>query len=213
MPNAKITAEQQQAVADRFKLELGGCVAAWSFVESGLAVFFQRLTQMHPISARRVFYSAAGFDARAKMLLAAIGSVKTEPDISEYLKKIVGKSRNYAASRNAIMHGDVLFVAVEGSKYYGQNIILQGRQEWKADPPDAEVIVLENLKMASENFGRLAACTLLGLNWDGKASPLAPLNLIELIDLLPNPAHLSKVAPEIVARFPIEAKDVPYAWR
>jgi hypothetical protein len=212
-PETKLTAEQQLQIGNLFHQKLGQCVASWSFVESSLCTYFTRLTQMHPVTARRIFYSATGFDARAKMLIAAIGSVKTEPDISAFLNKIVGKARNYAGSRNAIMHGDVMFVGFEGSKHYGQYIILQGRQHWHADPPDSDVITLENLNMAAENFGRLAACILVSLNWDGKTAEKSPLRLIELIEKLPKEAHLSRLDPRIVAQFPIEKEDVPHVWR
>jgi len=168
MSDGKITRQQQQAVMDAFNLRLGRAVAGWGYVESGLCQYFLRLTGMNQgpnsVTGRRIFYSGFGFDSRARMLGAVLGWVKTKPDINEWLNKIIGKARNYAGSRNEILHGDVLFIGYEKSKYFGQSIILQGSRHWHADPPDSEVITAQKLEYAAENFGRLAAIIAVGLN-------------------------------------------------
>lgn len=142
-----------------FYLELGKTIAAWSYLESGLATWFQRLTQMNEVTARRVFYSIGGFDGRKRALMAVVGWVKTQPiDITPYLNKIIGRAGNYSGSRNFVVHGDVIEVGFAGSKYYGQVILLQGRQPWVADPPDEEVMTIDKLALARENFATLAGC-------------------------------------------------------
>jgi hypothetical protein len=181
-------------------------------LETGLATYFQRLTQMHEVSARRVFYSIGGFDGRKRALMAVIGWVKTQPDITPYLNKIVGRAGNYSGTRNFIVHGDVIEVGYPGSKYYGQVIILQGRQPWVADPPDAEVMTVEQLVMARENFAILAGCVHRGLNWEGKDAAQSPLAMIELIDALPPEAHMTKLDQNIAAKFLPVASTIHH-WR
>jgi hypothetical protein len=87
MIKPEITEEQKQKAQDAFYMQLGRCVGAWSWVELNLAQYFERLTRMHPVTSRRVFYSGFGFDSRLKMLEGAMSYAKFEPDISEYLKK------------------------------------------------------------------------------------------------------------------------------
>jgi hypothetical protein len=67
--------------------------------------------------------------------------------------------------------------------------------------------------MATENYGRLAACIMLGLNWDGKDEAKSPLKFLPLIDALPNLALRKTLDPKIAAKFPIDAKDIPHGWR
>ena len=103
MPDPGYTAADQNATEEALKLRIGRAVAAWSFVESSLATWFERLTKMHPVVSRKTFYSLTGFDARARMLRAVIGTVKTDPDISAYLTAIVKKASQYTHTRNMMV--------------------------------------------------------------------------------------------------------------
>lgn len=213
MSDPNFTPQQAQAAQSAFYLELGRAVGTWSYIESSLATWFERLTKMHPVTSRRTFYSVSGFATRAMMFEAVMGHVKTDPDITPFFKKLMGRARQYSGTRNAIVHGDLLTIGFPGSKYYRQCIILEGAEPWHADPPESEVITIENLKMASENFGRLAACVVLSLNWDGKNADLSPLKYLGLVDKLPTRAHRERADPSLAAQFPIESKDVPHMWR
>ena len=169
---------------------------------SGFATYFQRLTKMEIVTARRIFYSIGGFDGRARALISVLGWVKTEPEfIGDFLNKSIGKARAYSATRNFIMHGDVLEVDFDKSKYYGQVILLNGRQPWQADPPDDEVMTKHQLILSWENFGILAGCVHSGLNWDGTDTPRSPARLIELIAGLPREAHKTRLDPSLGERF------------
>src|SRR3989442_1094585 len=79
-------------------------------------------------------------------------------------------------------------------------ILLNGRQPWQSDPPDDEVMTLDQMLLAQENFGILAGCVHSGLNWDGTDTPRSPPQLIELIDALPREAHKTKLDPSVGAR-------------
>lgn len=146
------------------------------------------------------------------MLGAAIDVVNTQPDITPYLKAVLNKAGNYASTRNMIVHGDILFVAYEASKYMGQTIILYGRQHWHADPPESEVLTLEQLKITQENFFHLGAMISFGLNWDGKEEK-SPVKFLELIRVLPNPAHSDRLDPNIAKQFPLSDTDRLDVWR
>jgi hypothetical protein len=210
MPEAKkiYTLEQQREANEAFKLRIGRAVAMWSYVESGLCVWFQKLTQMHPVVARRIFYSVSGFDPRKRMLKAALGAVHT--DLTDYLTAIINKAGAYSSTRNMFVHGDVLFVAADISPFFGQTIILQGRQAWTADTPDSEVLTSDQMEITEENFGRLAAIVHYGLGWDGFTKP-SPLEFLELIQELPNPAHKNRLAKSILERAPhVPDQNVPF---
>jgi len=209
MTDPKYTVEQLREANDAFKLKIGRTVAVWGFVETGLCNWFQKLTAMHAILSRKIFYSLTGFDARKRMLMAAVNYVQTQPDLSEYLKAIVNKAGNYSGTRNMIVHGDVVFIGDETSRYFRQTIILQGRQAWGPDIPDAEMLTGDQLEAAEENFGRLAAVIHYGLGWTG-GSP-SPLEFLELIQELPNPAHSGRLDQTILARVPpVPEGNVPF---
>jgi hypothetical protein len=212
MTTGEIAEAQWQRTKDDFSRELGRAVAAWSYLESGLASYFQRLTQMEAVTARRVFYSIAGFDGRARALISVADWVKTQPDITEFLNKLIGKARHYSATRNFIMHGDVIEVAFAQSRYFGQVILLNGRQPWQADPPEDEVMTIDQLGIATENFATLAGCVHSGLNWNGTDTVRSPTGLIELITEMPRQAHKARLDLRIAARFQPNATTLRH-WR
>jgi hypothetical protein len=206
------TAAHEVLANDAMHLRIGQAIGKWGYVESTLATWFQRLTNMHPITARRVFYSVTGFDARRRMFVAAVRSAASKPDISEYLIALINKAGKYAGTRNQIVHGDMLFIEYAGSKHCGTSIILQGRQHWVADPPDSEVLTTENLEIARDNFGTLALYSAAGLNWDGSPEK-SPLRFLEQIRELPVPAHSSRLSQTIAARAPVAESDIRQWWR
>lgn len=209
---AKQPPVDRATVESTFYAQFGRTMAAWGYVESTLCTFFERLTQMYPPLARRIYYSPAGFDGRVRMLNATLDVVRTEPNVSDFLRKAVGKARNYAGSRNKIAHGDALYIEVEGSKYRNQMIVLEGRSHWRMDIPPEDVITISNLEIAYDNFGRLAALLLAALNFDGSSPDLSPTKLQELVPVLPTTAHMDRLDPTSAARFQF-GKESLLHWR
>jgi hypothetical protein len=73
-------------------------------------------------------------------------------------------------------------------------------------------LTAEQLVIAEENFGRLAAIISMGLNWDGSADK-SPLGFLELIRALPNPAHSSRLDQNVAERIPLADTDQVRWWR
>src|SRR5580704_10341325 len=100
---------EQKGNADEFNRLVGRTMAAWSYVESSFCTYFQRLTCMHPLPARKVFYSVTGFDSRKRMLKATIDSVDLKPvETKAFLIGALNKASAWASTRNLIAHGDTL---------------------------------------------------------------------------------------------------------
>jgi hypothetical protein len=62
------------------------------------------------------------------MLRAVTDVVKTDPDITEYLKAITNKAGQFISTRNQIVHGDVVFTGYSKiSRYHTRETDLAGR--------------------------------------------------------------------------------------
>jgi hypothetical protein len=120
--------------------------------------------------------------------------------------------QQFSESRNLIAHGDILFVNIPQSRYYGQMLIMRGRDAWSVDPETTDVLTLANLRMANENFRRLGFCLTISLNWDGKSPERSPDRFLPLVRRLPNPPHLSVLDPTIVEQYQIHESELPH-WR
>jgi len=156
---------------------------------------------MHPLVARRVFYSVSGFGIRRRMLDAARNAAQIQPaDFGELLKVCSDKAGGWEATRNLMVHGDVMYVAVTNSKFFGKMIVVDGKEFLREDMPETRYLTIDQLRSADENFGRLAYCLLYGLNWDHSPEK-SPLQYRELIDALPSPPHASRLDPNFAKRF------------
>ena len=207
-----ISPKTQSRREREFHAQIGRTMAGWASAETMLSTWFERLTQMHPLVARRVFYSQLGTYASLQMLRAVLSVVVPVPDIREFLRAVVNKTQQYSETRNLIAHGDVLFVAVPGSRYYGQMLIMRGRDAWLVDPDTTDVLTLENLRTADVNFRRLSFCLTVSLNWDGKDPKKSPDRFLPLVKQLPNPAHSRVLDPTIVEQFQIDELELSH-WR
>jgi hypothetical protein len=197
------TPEQIQANLE-LNLQIGQAIVAWGRLETVLCQWFEQLTKMNRVVARAVFFSQEGNYAKCQMFKAALSNVKIEPDCSPYLEKIISKTQKYAESRNRIAHGETIFVDDTRSQFYHRWIVMRGRQMWSPDIPEDDILTIDNVKYAAQNFGHLTYCALLPLRWDGKDPKRSPDTLLELIQKLPNPAHSAVLDPNFLAQFAIE---------
>ena len=166
---------------------------------------------MHPIVARRVFYSQNGTYATLQMFRAALGFVNTVPDVKPFLIAALNKLQKYSEVRNRMAHGDAVFVEVANSRYYGQMIIVQGQEAFTNDPSTEDVLTHENLVNANDNFGRLAYSLAVILTWDGKDHEKSPDRFLPLIRLLPNLAHSKRLDQTTLRPFVIDESELPHS--
>ena len=192
----------ESAGASDFHHQLGKTIEGWSYIESALCSLFIKVTQMYPPMARSVFYSAAGFRARTKMLRVALESVNlTDEGMLDFWTSAIHKADKYSAFRNLVVHGDVVFVDFPESKHHKRHIILQGKQFWKADPDPKDVITYDQLMIADENIRRLGACMMFVLGRDAQKASTGLKECRDLITLLPNPPDSRQMDPIDLARF------------
>jgi hypothetical protein len=195
-----------------FHAQVGRTMAGYVSAETMFATWFQRLTQMHPLIARRVFYSSLGTYASLQMLRAVLEVVVPVPDIREFLRAAMNKMQQFSETRNRIVHGDFLFIKSTESRYYGQMVIVRGRHPWMVDPDTTDVLTLSNLKMAETNFRRLAFCLTISLNWDGKDPEKSPDRFLPLVRQLPKHPNLSVLDPAIAEQYQVQESELPH-WR
>jgi hypothetical protein len=143
------------------------------------------------------------------MFLTVVNATTIKPDISDYLRAVVSKAGDYSATRNKIIHGDVLTVDTPESKHFKKTIILQGRQHWVADPPDDEVITSEDLVNARDHFAALATFNIIGLNWNTNPDE-SPLRFVESIRALPNPPHSKQLDPNVLGSYTLYNTDLQF---
>jgi hypothetical protein len=212
-PPQVISPEDQAQIEQQFAQQLGKTIIAYSRVETFLCTWFERITKMpHPM-ARRAFYSQGGTYATLQLFRAVLDSAPPLlRDVQPLLVAAFNKLQKYSETRNLMAHGDALFVMIEESKYNGQMIIIRGREPWTMDPPGEEILTFQNLENAADNFGKLSACLLVPLSWDGKDSEKSPGKFLPLVRLLPNLAHSKRLDPTTSKRFDIGELELPH-WR
>jgi len=82
-PPRPISAATQRRREHEFHAQIGRTMAGWASAETMLSTWFERLTQMHPLVSRRVFYSQLGTYASLQMLRGVLSVVVPVPDIRE----------------------------------------------------------------------------------------------------------------------------------
>jgi hypothetical protein len=154
-----ISRGDQAVVEWEFQRALGSAMIAYSKIESFLFSWFERITGMDLAIARRIFYSQTGTYAMTQMFRAALEPITFAPDAKPLLITIANKLAAYSSTRNLMAHGDAVFINDINNKYHRQMVILQGRQ-WLAHTSDEDILTLERLRNAEDNFALLSLCNL-----------------------------------------------------
>lgn len=167
-------------------------------IENLICALFEKTTQMHPVVARAVFFSASGFNGRVEMLLSAMRVVNFEdPNYKKFLILLIKRSREYAGVRNRLAHGSILRVEFQGSAYYKQTIILEGGQHWVADPPPDKVLTGEKISTISVNFTNLLAYLSLAVSGPPQGATADFTVYHGQVALLPSDARCLPSSPEV----------------
>jgi len=166
---------------------IGECINAWSVLEAYMEKFFRTITGMDALMSQKIFFTLTGFDARIRVLSAAIETSTQREDVKELLKAVIIKSKHYAQTRNDIVHGHVITFA-PGYKYSEQYVIVQGKDEPTMEPQESEVLTAKNLITAKQNINRLISCLHATHSWDGKNPPGLALEYLGRVKALPNQA-------------------------
>jgi hypothetical protein len=133
----------------------------------------------------------------------------TEDGMRDFWQDAIDKAEKYSVFRNQMVHGDVLFVDSAKSKYFGQHIILQGREFWKADPDPKDVITHEQLVTSDRNFRLLASCMMSVLGQGSQPDVPGPTQCHDLIALLPSQPQSDTISPSDLTRFS-QLRSVPF---
>jgi len=197
MAEKRKTLKEEEEAKRSFLLQVGNCVSEWSMVEMELERIFQQVTRMTYLMAQKVFYSANGFDARTRMLLAAMEDANIDPGTKVLIEKLINLARNYARTRNQIVHGKIVYNCIPESKHHGQLIIIQGRVTPKIHHPDSEVLTEKNLQVTAENFGHLVNWLMVPFTGKGENPAESALKHLQLIEKLAVPAHTGKLGPSV----------------
>jgi hypothetical protein len=172
----------QEAHAN-FYLVYGAAVAAWARVEQGLYFWFERVSGMHPKTARQVFYSGKSFNARADMFAAVMHAPHLLPHRKEFMKAALNKARQYSEFRNITVHGET-YLAADGPNV-DQVVLIDGKR-------GEHQTTIDDLMVATMNFKRLADSLMDALSFHQNKAPdeIALLRKhLELIRAMPNQAH------------------------
>lgn len=165
-----------EAAEREFHLYYGGALAAWTQLEGHLSHLFESVTEMHPLMASHIFFSARSFQGRIEMLHAAIriaGYIqKGRSEGVNTLHAIARKAETWSKSRNSLAHDVPRLDLKPGSISAGQYVITSGKATW-SHPDMAQGyfdnrITLEHMKIMRENFKKLSGMIspfLTELSW------------------------------------------------
>jgi hypothetical protein len=143
------------AALAEFHQAYGKTLAAWSRVEEGLFEWFKRCTGLHEQFARAVFYSARSFAGRRDMLVAAIPFSTCDEKTREGIRLCLKRARTYSEFRNRVTHGHPIFTYMLTPPQF---VFVQGRV--LSSPSDDKAATLNDLRIAADNFDRLAELLL-----------------------------------------------------
>ena len=97
-------------------LAFGRAMAAWARLERGFYSWFERITGLESAQARPLYFSATGFNARVKLIRAALEGVELPSNEEAFIKAAMKLANGYNPFRNKLAHGEFTFdgLIVEG---------------------------------------------------------------------------------------------------
>jgi len=174
---------------EEFHLQYGITLSEWASLEETLGEIFNRLCNFktwHGMGPA-LFYSGRSFATRADLLSAAIRTANIAEDLSELLRAILKKSRQFSTSRNTIAHGVPTHYVESGVEYQGWRV-KGGEEVWRPGG-----VGIDDLKAAHENYRTLTVICSYAfslLNRSKRQGLLTPQEYLAQVQALPSDAFL-----------------------
>lgn len=181
---------QDEAARQPLYLAMGKAITTWASVERALLEIFRHLTGLS--SAAHLFHSQSSFDAKLRLVKAAVTGSKATDHQKKYLALVLGIAENYSRTRNQIVHR-IPVVIVRGGTTVAA--LSEGSDFGPLKATIADALTPAKIEVAEENFYRLSWLLQEAVRPETLAEPALLLPRLALLaEQLPSVAHANQLS-------------------